>query len=396
MWRYILAALILALSQPAFADAFADYRAVQIALASANVTDDTVAKARKLFPDKIAFVEKVDAAARTNRNDFIANRQVAQAAYRDFIMLPAHPDVLHGYIAMQLGKLEKISAGERPGMVMAWGWSPLNTAAVIGYEATGEPRFIEQALQISKVAYRNIDDALGITENFSREKVRGWSFNHFDKTGREHTLAGLIVAPMLRLAVAARGKEIPAEMSVEIQKNADAGVEIIRSYLQYQVKDGDRRYFTYVFTGEEDAYNHIAAYALAAAYAYKLTGDSEFRDFCDGFLRYLVSHVTVGENGAYAWDYQNTDHKRHRSPLWKEAVTLSSIAYMSEMGIDVPGADRKGFVRGFTTYIAKPNRTVHARMGVDYFPLTGYNLMLSDYSHVQFFGYSCVEVGLVP
>lgn len=389
MLRLIFAALILALSQPALADAFADYRVIQIALASANVTDETVAKARALFPDQNAFVEKVESAARSDNDYFIATRQTAQAAYRDFILLPANKDVLHGFIAHQLAYLEKQSVAQysRPGMSLAWAWATLSEAAVIGYEATGEQRFIDQALRIFRVSYENTDDVRGITEDFNRENVRGWSFDHYGKTGREHTFAGRIIAPMLRLAIAVKGKNIPDELAREIQQHAADGVEILQAHLQFQIIDGDKRYFKYIFTGEQDAFNHIASYTLAASYAYELTGNKEFRDICDGFLNYLFSHVEVDENGAYAWDYQINDNpkKRHRSELWKEAVTISAIAYMNERGIEVSRQHRKGLVRGFTTYIARQNRTVHARMGAEPFPLTAFNLMKTDYIHVQLF-----------
>ncbi|MDH4981932.1 hypothetical protein [Hyphomicrobium sp. D-2] len=389
MLRLVFAALIVALSHPALADAFADYRAIQIALASANVTDETVAKARNLFPDQITLIEKMESAARSDQDYFIAKRQTAQAAYHDFILLPANQDVLHGFIAHQLAFLEKLSVSQeaRPGMILAWGWATLSEAAVIGYEATGDQRFIDQALRIFRVSYENTDDARGITEDFNRENVRGWSFDHYGKTGREHTFAGRIIAPMLRLAIAVKGKNIPDATAREIQKHAADGIEILKAHLQFQIIDGDKRYYKYIFTGEQDAFNHIASYTLAASYAYELTGDKEFRDVCDGFLNYLFSHVEVGENGAYAWDYQINDDpkKRHRSELWKEAITISAIAYMNERGIGVASKHKKGLTRGFTTYIARQNRTVHAKMGTDYFPLTAFNLMKTDYIHVQLF-----------
>lgn len=390
LFRTVCMIIFMFLTQPAWADAFSNYRSIQKELTAADVTGDTSARVRALFPDAADLHALIDAAANEDKRRYIRVREQTQKAYVAFVKQPARADILLAFILDRLAFLESIPATDLPGSIIAWSWAYLGTAAVIGYEATGDQQFIDTALRIFRYAYRNTDEARHIKDGFGHDDLRGWSFSHHGKSAREPTMAGRIIGPMLRLAIAIKDKDdLPEALKSEIRQHASTGVEILRTYLKYQVRDGNKRYFLYVFTGEEDAFNHIAAYAQAAGYAYKLTGDQEFRTFCDGFVAYFVSHVTTGENGAYYWDYQilSDPKTRYLTMFWKAAIEVPALVNMQSTGIEIESKHRIGFVRSFTQYVLRKHRTVNAKLGSEDFPMTGYNLMLSDYTNAQTFSH---------
>lgn len=390
--RTLCALVLLVLSSlAAFADAFDDYRAIQVDLYSAHVTPDTARRAKRLFPGQTEFLALIRKAARTDKKYLVNTREAAQRAYVAFIHLPASADVLHDFIEDQMDYFASRPMEKYPGNHMAWLWAYLENAAVIAFEATGEQRFVEQALRCSRYVYARTDKALGIEKDgMGRDDLRGWSFWHPGKgVGREPTTAGRLIAPMLRLAIAAKNSELPEPVQKEIAADAKKGIEILRTYLRYQVVEGRKRYFKYVFTGDQDAFNHMAAFSLAAAYAYKLTGAPDLRDFAVGFRAYFLAHVRKGDNWAYSWDYQITDNpdERHSTLLWKAAITTSAFVGMQDAGIHLNREDQVGLALAFLRNLMGDNYTVYSRVsaGSDNFPLTGYNLYLSDQTNIQNF-----------
>jgi hypothetical protein len=371
-------------------DAYQCYDSLQRSLVASRLAAPDLECAKQIFRDQSKFLKELSDLFSSDLQTGLLEDINYSSVYADFIKLPAKADVLFSYLASQQELHDVVARGAKyPADSLAWGWSNLAEAEIAGYRATKEVRFIDLFLRGADVAMENTDGKRGIEDSFGQRELQGWSFISSDKPGREETTVGRVISPMIEMAlVASADASLDEDRKIKVGKLADQGLNILRPYLRKQKIDGSERYFTSLWTGEDDAINHMAAFAQACAYAYKFSNENEFHECVAGFMSYFTAHVTEsyisnasgGKSLVYSWPYQVLKTGAYPEMYWKGAVTVPAIVSFSDVGFDIDGRIKGALVGSFESLIVRKGYTMNAYIADNNFPVTGYNSYFQGYS----------------
>lgn len=363
------------------------YTNLQKDLLSRRPSVSTVADAVALFPDQHGFINTVKDvySLATNKADRMVLDIACQRAYAAFIKLPASENVLLQFLSEFDASFAKVDKSVDTGEQFAWGWAYAANAAVDGFAATSDGRFIDIVLRGAREAFANTDKALGLKDSFGREHLDGWSFHEGGKPAREETMPGRIVAPILKLALEIKDSNaVDDARKREAVELATRGISILKKYLAEQQIDGDNRFFENPWTGEQDAMNHIAAFAEAAMLAYQFSGDPTFRSFAQGFENYFISHTTPvkSETGriALSWPYQVLPKGQTEEQFWKAAITLPAIVYLDQSGLKLKEKDRVALIWSVIGLVIRQDRSINQFVGITDARVTGKTSEESEFS----------------
>lgn len=372
------------MSTTCYASIFGDYTSIQKDLVAQDVNQDTVTIAQRLYPDQTEFISSLKDIIEFDHdspNSLLLSGKYSNS-YFMFINLPANPDLLFSFMATRIDYMRPSLTRNTgyQGDYLSWGWSNIARASVIAYQRTGERRFLDMYFETTPWVFNNLDSSRP-DDHSGKIGDDGWSLIDNGVAKRDITTAGRITAPIIQMALATKDDtRISNEDRKKIYEYAEKSVEILRPYLKDQIIEGNIRYHLFPWTGEHEAINHMAAFAEACAFAYKLTGDKEFLDYAAGFLEYFRSKVVVGENGTYSWPYQVLPTDQHDEPFWKGSVTVPAIINIHESGIYIKDEDARGIANSFDNYVVGQFYTINANMSEDKFYLTGYNSYRLGYS----------------
>lgn len=374
---------------PAGKDAWQCYDSIQRALVAQAVTVETQKCAQQIFPKQGKFLTKLNTLRHDTEvdPDFLLGLDGKyDKAYFDFMKMPASKDVLYEFLVHQQALLVRTLAHQPfPASDLSWGWSNLAQAAIEAYRQTKEKRFVEIFLAGAKIAMVHTDDKMGIVDSFGQENLTGWSINTAGKSGREITTVARIASPMIEMALVTRDdKSLPQEQLDELTSLAKRATEILKPYLGKQQSDGNQRYFLNLWSGEQDAINHMAAFAQACVFAYDLTKDVDFLNAAVGFRSYFMAHVTeVQGDGflAYTWPYQVLPSGQYEEPFWKGAVTVPALIKMNQNGVEIDGRSQGALVASFKHLIIRKFYGINGYISERDFPLSGYNSHDLGYSN---------------
>jgi hypothetical protein len=345
--------------------------------------------AQQIFPKQTRFLTKLNTLRRDTEvdPDFLLGLDGKyDKVYFDFIKLPASTDVLYQFLVHQQALLERTLVHQPfPASDLSWGWSNIAQAAVEAYRQTKEKRFVDIYLAGAKIAMAHTDDNMGIVDSFGQEKLIGWSIDADGKPGREITTVGRITSPIMEMALLSQDDEtLSDEQADELNDLADHSAEILKPYLEKQQKVGNQSYFLNLWTGEQDAINHMAAFAQACVFAYDLTKDVDFLNAAVGFRAYFMAHVMeVQGDGflAYTWPYQVLPSGQYEEPFWKGAVTVPALIKMNQNGVETDGRSQGALVGSFKHLIIKRFYGINGYISQRNFPLSGYNSHDLGYSN---------------
>lgn len=321
-----------------------------------------------------------------------------QTVYFDFMKLPASKDVLYDFLIRQNEALKQSIEQQRyPGNALSWTWGNIAQAAVEAYRATKEPRFVSLMLIGARIAKAKTDDKIGILDAFGQRDLVGWSLSSDGKAGREITTVSRIVSPIIEMAIFARDdKTVTPTDASDLAELAKWSVEILKPYLNKQQIKGDQRYFLNLWSGYEDAINHMAALAQASVYAYRYSGDEAFREYAVGFKAYFLAHareIKVGGKVALSWPYQVLPSGQYDEQFWKGAVTVPALIKLNQNGIRIDADVQGELVRSFTDLVVRRFNNINAYISEREFLLTGYNSLNLGYSNgVGFTQYVMLDV----
>lgn len=372
-----LVALFMVAATGCFAAPFDDYTKVQKALISYSVDQTTVDAARSVFPGHDGFFKKLEALAKV---DAMGSRAMLVSgkyseAYFEFIKMPARPDVLADFMARELEYMRPaLTKGTGyQGSMLSWSWSYIARAAVTAYQRTGHHRFMQIYLDSVPWVFDNLDSTRPGDQS-GKIGEDGWSLVDGGVDKRDVTTVGRVTSPIIQMAIVAKDDDrLSQEERDRIATDARRAIDILRPYLKSQVVEGKVRYFRFPWTGKHEAMNHMAAFAESCAFAYKMTGEAEFRIFVEGFFEYFRAHVTVGEDGSYSWPYQVRDEGQHEEFFWKGAITVTSLINIHAAGIYLQDRDVRGIANSFDNYVMGQFYAINAYMGHQKFYMTGYN-----------------------
>lgn len=390
MRKLLFAVLIFSLGS-VYAGAWKDYETLRKDIISERLTPKSLETAYKLWPTDKQLHSALSSAhqlysSNYNRNNRALMQKRHRVAYIKFIQAKPLESVLYEFLMEQETTMNLNLIGSKsksPGLVLAWKWAYMAHAALYGYQATGDTRYLDLVINGTKRAFQYTDQAQGIKDSFGRDDVTGWSLLHKGRYGREITLPGRILSPILELQTLVDATPaLQASHGHKVKPLSDRALAVIAEYLPFAIIDKQHgwHYFTYLWNDEHDALNHIAAYAKATAIAYQLTGKTKYRDFAVGFRKYFTDHAKSATNGSLVWPYQMLADpaKRNPEPFWKGAITTGGLTNMHEYGIKLNRSTQVGITFSFTKNISREFHKNFFQINsvmdpnVD-FRLTGYN-----------------------
>jgi hypothetical protein len=305
--------------------------------------------------------------------------------YFAFILAKPHKDVLYDYLRLVDLHTERFARNSnKPGSVLAWRWADIAQAAIYAYQATGEERFVELILDGAERAFEFTDQKLGKSDDFGNVYLEGWGLPEKGKWGREETLPGRIISPILELQLELeKNPSLQTRFGQQMEGLTSRGLTILQQYLKLvRSNSKGQAFFTYLWTDEHDAINHMAAYFQAISFAYRINGDRRFRDALVGFRKYFLDYAqVVGE--AYVWPYQvlSDSSKMKDTRFWKAAITVNALVNMHNNGIKLPRRDQVRLARSFLNLVHRDFHNINAYVSSEHeFLYTGYNALRSTFS----------------
>lgn len=240
--------------------------------------------------------------------------------------------------------IEEATEGRRFGRASGWYWSYWARGAIAMHRVTGDAELIERVLDGIEL-YRSLAERHAAIDGF------GW-YTIETGTGiryREVTVAGLIVAPMVELLLAARtdpaietivgGREA---MILDTIERGIAGLD--RLYRE----DGGNGYYQIAEPGEHhgkvEPLNRMGLLAAQLFGLAELTGKAEYAHKARAIATTYKSALTQHGNGTYSWPYWPQPGKLTGAGenFWKASVSieLARAAYRAGVVFDRTDMER--------------------------------------------------------
>jgi len=279
-------------------------------------------------------------------------------AWSELARRPPQADVLLGYLSPRITRLAAFFAalplgGDRGKRVRNWAVYALGEAAVIGFRATGDLRFLDPLAATLDGAVVARDHQLGIRDELRGRVVRSWG-SILPESGLhtcEVTPAGTITHAMALFCEATVAHPEAAAVHGERAERYLAAMPEIFAEFDEDVHeledDPGAAYYRSPFDGIVEPVNHVAPFAAANLRFHCLTGDAEALNrasMCTGFFRRALRREP---NGAYAWAYRPTPEDLTPVPgeqIIKAATTLCLPFTAINKGFFFDAADRAAFV----------------------------------------------------
>ena len=233
---------------------------------------------------------------------------------------------------------------------LAWGLAYRMMSLNEMYRATGDAKYLEAHLDGIRAVLAATDDKRGKTL-WTGVVARAWGCDKYAKRGRAvfavHT--GVIAHPILECLLLAKEN---AEVSSAFGGEYDAMLKATDEALAYHDRqwrdgpvDGEGHY---VGLDQEEVCenkplpgNRLSAMGRALWTAWKLTGNTTYRDRALAIGRYIKNRFTLAPDGAYYWPYwlplDPVDHPVAERPASGEDTSHGGLTASFPMLLGVEG-----------------------------------------------------------
>ncbi|UTW62651.1 hypothetical protein KFE98_00395 [bacterium SCSIO 12741] len=318
---------------------------------------------------------KLDAKVR-KRIESLMGQPIPQSKRNDpdalmawLIQMPADKDILYDYLKFQIPYQvdQAIDSTNDPGrrnLRFAWMWHELAIAAMNGYEATGETRFLNLVAESFDVILQYRDDRLGIVDGFLGKPVTSWGHQRPEDTlwWNEVTIPGRIAQPAAMFCHAVYQNDT---LSMAYRIKADYFKKELRDVIlgcaeMYEV-DAGKGYYVNHQLKRPDAINHINAFAAFLSIYQTLGRDADMSCRLEELEQGFRQHFCELDNGSLTWPYfyqSTTDESCELKPeySWKAQVSMYFPVFAHKYGTGFSQEEVKQCAQTFKENIYRGDR----------------------------------------
>lgn len=276
--------------------------------------------------------------------------------YADFIATRPKSDVLYGCLSARLGTMTQGRLDKAPGTkgrVYGWGWVYWGRAAVYGYMATRERRYIDIMLDAYERLLNERDDSLAMSDDARGRIVKSWGVQTPESPLRacEVTATGLALLPVCELLLSPAAHELSEACRNRLVSTV---TECLDEFDQEIIVDEGSRggYYSSPFDGSIEAINHSHLLGAALAKTYQITGIEKYRRAADLLSQYFLQSCVLEDNETYSWAYAPVPGRmQHAHPLMSSDLrnVNNSVGgeafYKAAVTVELPLAAHRAGIR---------------------------------------------------
>jgi hypothetical protein len=228
----------------------------------------------------------------------------------------------------------------------AWGYSALAEAAVYGWMATKNFRYLNIVANLLNNYFLCTDSKLGFIDKKRNIKVNGWGTWIDDGLIAEISNVGTILYPLSLLIQVSKDDLDVQDLCIKLSVRS---IPVIEEFVKEKKVINNHTFYVSPIDGKIEPWNHVHQFAAALLSIGDLHSIQKYITIGRDLLNTFMSLVVVEENETYSWAYrpildldkdiENDDKykknrlSRHCRPeqIWKGITTLKLplIAYMT-------------------------------------------------------------------
>lgn len=284
--------------------------------------------------------------------------------HRELMLAPSDPDILYDACAFEIERTFRNAERDEMnyGALFSWGSSWPAYAALVGYEATGQARFVELVADAFERMLPLRDSELGRRDKVRNRVMPSWGSQRYDKQGRytnEVTTAGRVVYPVAKLVLFVRNDEtLVARLGQRVEAYVPTLSEILSAFDDdFRYADspiGEEGWYISPATGQVEALNHMAWVGNAHLLLHELTGNTEHRRKAEAIARYFRNCMRLDRDGCLVWEYMPQPDRRFggvKEATWKACVTFHLPWEFASRGVVFTEDDMRAITRTILTHV---------------------------------------------
>ncbi|MFA9429079.1 hypothetical protein [Egicoccus sp. AB-alg2] len=283
------------------------------------------------------------------------------AVYEPLMRARPNADLLYAWVAKELHR-DDTGAGSRRGSGFAWRDSYALEAALLGYEATGQERFLVSARDRMLGMLDHRDDVLGRVDEHRERVLKAWGTDHLDPDGRHYnvvTHAGRIAAPMAWYAwLVAQDPELGDEHADAAARLVAAAQEALLEFDDELVvaDDGSYAYYWRSTHDRIDPVNHQTSVGEALVYLAALSDDPYWELRATQTAAFVRQVMYYEDDGTVAWQYAARPEDPLGSrpePIWKSQITIRFLRHAERLGVGFDAEDLAAVAESFRVNVLR-------------------------------------------
>lgn len=359
-----------------FDDPFVAYRWLENALVHGGFDERAADAVSIVFPeDERASARRV--AKRLRRKH---NRKAQAELYRQLMRATPNREVLYSWASRELQRVLDI-ADRHPtkrGGKYGWGGSYVLAAALMGYEATDDERFLEIARESMLKFLEHRDDYHERVDEHRGRVLKAWgSQGGDDKGGYTNvvTTNGRIAASMAWYAwLVGHAGGIDDSHRAAASALLEAAMDALREFDAELVFAEDESYAYYwrVTDDKIDALNHQTSAGEALLYIAELSEDPLWRTRAQQITQFTRRVMLREDNGTRVWRFQSTPENppgSSREPIWKSQVTIRFLWHAARLGVGFDADDLAEVAESFRINVLRDGHRLNAYFAEKYKPM---------------------------
>lgn len=297
--------------------------------------------------------------------------------YAELMLADSDPDILYECAQVDIERAFR-SAAEKPvnhGQYFSWVLSRPQLACLIGYEATGQERFLELMADSFERTLPLRDSELGRVDEVRGRAMHNWGTDKYALDGRysaEITTAGRVTWPMARwIAIVGAEPRLRERFGPRAARFLEEVRRTIDDYeTEYSTVPGtEQGYYQHMTRRNVEPLNHMAWAGNCLLTLGQITGEEKYHRMASGIAAYFKASMWIDERGCCVWTYMpQPDDRRHLEPewVWKARTTIDLPLYFAEHGTVFTGQDLRMIARTFLTNVHRGDGRWSARITADF------------------------------
>jgi hypothetical protein len=338
----------------AFSSDFEAYEWLHGALSESGPVPQVVDAVATLMPDQRRAHELAE----------LLSEHLRAGLYRRLITAPPSADVLFGWVETELdatlAQADELQTTR--GATYAWRSSYALEAALLGYEVTGQERFLIEARDAMLEMLEHRDERYGRVDDYRGRVLKAWGTDHLDHDGEfvnVVTHAGRIATPMAWYAwIIDRDEQLRASHQRAAETLLDAAMAAVAEFDDdFRVADdGSYGYYWRAIDGRIEALNHQTSVGEALLYIAALTGEDGWKRRAEQVTDFIREVMFEQDNGTVAWRYEPTPQDPEGSPpeaIWKSQITIRFLRHAERLNVGFDARDLAEVARSFRVNVLR-------------------------------------------
>lgn len=309
------------------------------------------------------------------------DRQARAELYRQLITATPNREVLYSWVYRELERVLRLADRnpKKRGKRYGWGASYVLAAALMGYEATNDERYLAVARDTMLRMLDHRDDRHGSIDEHRGRVMKAWG--SVGIKGKDAYVN--VITPNARIArsmawyawLVERAGGIDTSHRAAADLLLEAAIDAMYEFDNELVFAEDRSYAYYwrVTDDKIDALNHQTSAGEALLYIAELSDDAQWRSRAQQLAEFTRRVMFKEDNGTVVWRFQATPDDpagSSREPIWKSQITIRFLWHARRLRVGFNFDDLVAVAESFRTNVLRDGAHINANFAEKYKPMS--------------------------